>query len=528
MQQLSGTDNVMLFAERRNIYNHVGALMVYDVTTAPEGRVRFKDIVRHFDARMHLHPLFRRRLVQVPLGLDRPYWVADEELDIEYHMRHIALPKPGDWRQLMIQVARLHSRPLDRAHPLWEAYVIEGLDNIPKLPPGAFAMFLKIHHAVVDGMAAVHLMRELHASTPDADGWPASPPTIVADREPTSIELLARSLESVPARAARVARLSAMIGTRLLAAGRDQWPKIARGDFKAVADKVGDLIPAPAPITRFSSPVSQHRVVEGFGMPLSRIARIRGKVPGATINDVFVTVAGGAARKYLEAKGELPEKSLSGLMPISLRSDASAGGNEVAGVPVQVRSDVADPIERLLAVREESIASKARAEKLGLDLLKSLFEVLPPVAASGLFLQIAKSVNLTVSNVRGPDRPIYLAGAKAMCMYPVSIPADGAGLNFTAVTYNGVMWLSMVSCRRMLPDPGVFLECMQASWNELLAAADALPPPVEPAETSRAPGAAKRLRSARRPRSPTASKPSLPKPSPKPRRKAAPIRAHRG
>jgi WS/DGAT/MGAT family acyltransferase len=270
----------------------------------------------------------------------------------------------------------------------------------------------------------------------------------------------------------------------LLAAGRDQWPEVSRGEFKAVLDKVADLIPAPAPATRFSSPVSQHRVVEGMGMPLSRIARIRGKVPGATINDVFVAVAGGAVRKYLEAKGELPAESLSGLMPISLRSDASAGGNEVAGVPVQVRSDVADPIERLLAVREECIASKARAEKLGLDLLKSLFEVLPPIAASGLFLQIAKSVNLTVSNVRGPDRPIYLAGAKAMCLYPVSIPADGAGLNFTAVTYNGVMWLSMVSCRRMLPDPGLFLECMQASWNELLAAADAMPGPSKPRRKS--------------------------------------------
>ncbi len=239
MQQLSGTDNVMLFAERRNIFNHVGALMVYDVTTAPEGKVRFKDIVRHFDARMHLHPLFRRRLVQVPFGLDRPYWVADEELDIEYHLRHIALPKPGDWRQLMIQVARLHSRPLDRAHPLWEAYVIEGLDNIPKLPPGAFAMFLKIHHAVVDGMAAVHLMRELHASTPDADGWPSSPPTIHLDREPTSIELLARSLESVPAKAGRIARLSARIGARLLAAGRDQWPEVSRGEFKAISGQGG-------------------------------------------------------------------------------------------------------------------------------------------------------------------------------------------------------------------------------------------------------------------------------------------------
>jgi diacylglycerol O-acyltransferase len=446
------------------------------VTTAADGKVRFKDIVRHFDARMHLHPLFRRRLVQVPFGLDRPYWVADQDLDIEYHIRHIALPKPGDWRQLMIQVARLHSRPLDRTRPLWEAYVIEGLDNIPKLPPGAFAMFIKIHHAVVDGMAAVHLMRELHASTPVADGWPSSPPMIVKDREPTSIELLARSIESVPVRAGRIARVAAKIGTRLLAAGRNQLPELSRGDFKAVSAKVADLIPAAAPVTRFSGTVSQHRVMEALGLPLSRIARVRSKVPGATMNDVFVAVAGGAVRKYLADKGELPAGSLAGLMPISLRSDGSAGGNEVAGVPVQVRSDIADPIERLQAVRQESIASKARAEKLGLDLLKSLFEVLPPTAASGLFLQIAKSVNLTVSNVRGPDRPIYLAGAKAMCLYPVSIPADGAGLNFTAVSYNGVMWVSMVSCREMLPDPGAFLECMRATWEELLAAADALPP----------------------------------------------------
>ena len=302
MQQLSGTDNVMLFAERRNIYNHVGALIVYDVTTAPDGKVRFKDIVRHFDARMHLHPLFRRRLVQVPFGLDRPYWVADRELDVEYHLRHIALPKPGDWRQLMIQVARLHSRPLDRDHPLWEAYVIEGLDHIPKLPPGAFAMFIKIHHAVVDGMAAVHLMRELHASTPAADGLPSSAATIVTDRTPMTIELLARSLDGVAEKAGRAVRLAAKIGTRLLVASGEQWPQLARGDFKAVGDKVANLVPAAAPTTRFSAQVSRHRVMEAFGMPLSRVARIRSKLPGVTINDVFVAVAGGATRKYLGSK----------------------------------------------------------------------------------------------------------------------------------------------------------------------------------------------------------------------------------
>ncbi len=430
MQQLSGTDNVMLFGERRNIHNHVAGLLVYDATTAPGGKVRFKDILRHFDARMHLHPLLRRRLVNVPFGLDLPYWVADADVDVEYHIRHIALPKPGDWRQLMIQVARLHSRPLDRAHPLWEAYVIEGLDNVPKLPPGAFALFFKVHHAAADGLAAVHLMRELHASTPEADP-PQVTRTIIVDREPSSVELLARSVGNAVVRTGQIARLSRRIGTRLLAAGRDQMPEISRGDLAAVTAKVAELLPAVAPITRFSQSVTEHRVMEAFGMPMSRIARIRRKTPGSTINDVFITVASGAVRKYLAGKGELPEASLSGLMPISLRSDASAGGNEVAGAPVRVRTDIADPIERLRAVQQECVAGKAQAEKLGLDMLKSLFDVLPPIASNSVFEQvIIRRINLTVSNVRGPDRPIYLAGAKAMCLYPVSIPADGVGLNF--------------------------------------------------------------------------------------------------
>jgi WS/DGAT/MGAT family acyltransferase len=472
MRQLSGADYVSLFAERRNVYNHVGALLVYDVTTAPGGKVRFRDILRHFDGRLHLHPVFRQRLVEVPLGIDRPYWVTDPALDLEYHIRHVALPRPGDWRQLMIQVARLHSRPLDRAHPLWEAYVIEGLDHVPKLPRGAFAVFLKIHHAVVDGLAFVHLARELHSPTPGDPGAASGTRRIVGDRHPTDLELIARSVGSSVARAGRLVRVSASIGARVLAAGREQLPALARGDFAALAGDVARLVPKAAPVTRFSRPVSRNRVMEAFGMPLSRIRLIRDKVPDVTLNDVFVAVAGGAARKYLERHGELPVASLTALMPISLRTDASAGGNEVAGVPVRVRSDIADPVERLLAVHEESRSSKAQAEKLGLDLLKNLFDVLPPLAVSVLVDRVMlPGINMAVSNVRGPDQAMYLAGARAMCMYPVSIPADGAGLNFTGVSYNGVMWVSMVSCRSMVPDPGVMLECMRGAWEELLAAA---------------------------------------------------------
>ena len=477
MQQLSGIDNVMLFAERRNIYNHVGALVVYDVTTAPGGRVRFKDILRHFEQRLYLHPVFRQRLVPAPLGVDRPYWVADADIDLEYHLRHIALPKPGDWRQLMIQVARLHSRPLDRAHPLWEAYVIEGLDNIPKLPPGAFAVFLKIHHAVVDGMAAAQLMQKLHTSAPETAAEPAEPRKVIVDREPSTIELLARTVTNRIDHAVRLGRLTTRIGGRLLAETRSEWPQLARGDVTGVAGRLTELLPPAAPATRFGGQVSGHRVTEAMGLPLSRIRRIRDKVPGVTLNDVFVAFASGAARRYLQASDELPRDSLVGLMPISLRSAGSAAGNEVSGVPVRVCSDVADPIERLRAVQQETLAGKARGERMGLDLLKNLVDVLPAPLAEQVFLRVIQC-NLTVSNVRGPDHAMYLAGAKAMCMYPVSIPADGTGLNFTAVSYNGVLWVSMVSCRVMMPDPGLMLDCMRRSWDELLAAADALPAPT--------------------------------------------------
>jgi diacylglycerol O-acyltransferase len=169
MEHLAGTDSYFLYTERGNVYNHVASLGIYDPSTAPGGKVRFKDILRYFSDRLDASPLFRRRLVTVPHGFDRPYWLDDPDLDLEFHVRHIALPEPGDWRQLMIQVARIHSRPLDRSRPLWEVYVIEGLDRIPGLPEGSFALFMKFHHASIDGQAGAQLLRAVHSLSAGAD-----------------------------------------------------------------------------------------------------------------------------------------------------------------------------------------------------------------------------------------------------------------------------------------------------------------------------------------------------------------------
>ena len=167
MKQLSGQDAMFLHAELDGLPQHIGGVTIYDQSTAPGGKVRFKQILAMLEARAHLSPIFRRKLAFVPYGLGRPYWVEDPDFDIEYHVRHIALPKPGDWRQLCILAARLHAIPLPRDKPMWEMYVIEGLNNIPWLPKSSFAIYTKMHHAAVDGHTGTEITAGMHDTSPE-------------------------------------------------------------------------------------------------------------------------------------------------------------------------------------------------------------------------------------------------------------------------------------------------------------------------------------------------------------------------
>ena len=466
--QLSGVDSLVLHAEQGNTFNHVGALGVYDPSTAPGGKVRFKDILRHFTRRLDVSPVFRRRVVSVPFGLDRPYWVEDPEVDVEFHVRHLALPEPGDWRQLMIQVARLHARPLDRSRPLWEVYVIEGLDRIPDLPAGSFAVFTKFHHASVDGMAAIHIVGRMHANTPALDATDGRRAKHPRAPMPPATDLYANAVGNVVDRALGLARVSVASARKVVAmVGEDV---VRRIDGRAGEAGSTNALPgfARAPRTRFNHPISASRVVEGIDIALAAMRPIRERVDGATINDIFLAVVGGALRRYLLQKRELPDASLVGLMPISLRADASAGGNDVAGVPVLLGSDIADPIERLGAVRRGAQRAKRNAERLGLDLVKSVSAALPHAVSEQLLRRVLiPQLNVAVSNVRGPEAPLYLAGARLARLYPVSMPADYVGLNHTAISYDGTLWLGVVACRDMLPDPTYYAQCLRESFDEL-------------------------------------------------------------
>ena len=277
MKQLSGADSMFLQFEQRNNFMHVASLAIYDPSTAPGGGVRFKDILKFFASRLEQFPQFRRRLVKVPLSLDRPYWIEDPSFDVEFHVRHIALPYPGDWRQLCIQVARIHSRPLDRSKPLWEAYVIEGLHDIPGAPKGSFALYCKMHHAIIDGESGTELLKALHSITPEPIdfGDERDQQQFHADREPTAIELYSRALVHNVERMPGLARFSLGTARRLAGLGAGAVNKLAGEGLFTMArlrslasGDLGSLLTKMPPQTRFSA--------RRLGPP-----RVRGRRPAA-------------------------------------------------------------------------------------------------------------------------------------------------------------------------------------------------------------------------------------------------------
>jgi diacylglycerol O-acyltransferase len=468
MEQLSGLDSAFLNLETRSAPTHVGGVAIYDQSSAPDGRVTFKDILANVESRLHLARCFRQKIVQVPFGFDHPYWIEDANFDLEFHVRHIALPKPGDWRQLCIQIARLHARPLDLDKPLWEMYVIEGLDQVEGLPAGSFAIQTKIHHAAIDGVSGVELTAAIHDLEPQAT-VPESDSRWVPEAEPSFVELALRSTVNnirQPFRFARILSEAAPPAIRALMANRDESDEKSEG----------------VPRTRFNSPVSPHRVFEAESFALDDVKQIRKRVEGATVNDVILTVCGGALRKYLEFHKELPHETLSAFAPISTRTEAQKGtaGNQVAGMFVQLHTDEANPVRRLEKVYQTTVSSKEMSKAVGARSMTDVGQTMPGalagiagrlVARTGLMSRMRPVANCVITNVPGPQIPLYFTGAKMVANFGLGLPMEGLGLFHIVLSYNGAITVSVTGCREQLPDPEFYAECLEASFIELRSAA---------------------------------------------------------
>jgi WS/DGAT/MGAT family acyltransferase len=469
MEQLTGLDASFLYFETSNAPTHIGSFAIYDQTTASGGRVTFKGILANIESRLHLARCFRQKLVHVPFDLDHPYWVEDPDFDLEFHVRHIALPHPGDWRQLCIQVARIHARGLDLSRPLWEMYVIEGLDNVEGVPKGGFCVLTKVHHAAIDGVAGAELAAAVHDLSPDAT---PDPPEREWLTEPTPglLELALRTSANGVRYPYRFAKMLARVA-----------PGVASAALRKPPADIEDA--GPVPRTRFNGVVSSHRVVGGEAFSLQEIRDIRKRVPGATVNDVILAVCSGALRRYLDHHGELPSESLVAMAPISVRSEEEQGtaGNRISAMFVTLYSDIADPLERLAAVQRGTQSSKASAEAVGASTMTDITQFMPGSLAGlaarfytrlGLANRVKPFLNTVITNVPGPQIPLYFTGAQLVALHGMGPIMDGMGLIHPVFSASGMISIGFTACRELMPDPGFYAECLQASYEELRSAAD--------------------------------------------------------
>jgi len=467
MQQLSEMDTNFLQQETVNTPMHISPVVVYDPAGRERGAVRFKEILETFRANLGKSAVFRRKLAGGAMGLDTPFWVEDPDFDLEFHVRHIALPGPGDWRQFCILLARLHARGLDMKRPLWEAYVIEGLDNVEGLPENSFAIMFKVHHSAIDGVSGAEIVTAIHSLSrkfkPSKEEG-----TWEGESDPTLWDVWSRAYWHNLKRPAKiVSKVSQLV------------PAFIRAN-KMLEEEQGEM-KAPSLRTRFNGAVDSTRVTDAIVMELDDIKRIRRASEGATVNDVIVSIVGGAMRKYLQEHDELPEESLSCGAPVSMRktSGSDSHGNQVSQMTIGMATDIEDPLERLAAVQHSAEQAKSYAAALGTSVLMDVSEIMiPQVLGWGMRAASFAAANanmpvpshVVVSNVPGPQQPLYLAGAKVHMMMGLGPLLHMMGLFHAVLSGAGKITICFVSCRSMLPDPAFYRQCLQEAYHELAQA----------------------------------------------------------
>ena len=441
MDRLSGLDASFLYLETPAQMLHVCGIIVLDPSTMPHG-YSFDSMKEELDSRVAPIPSFRRKLRNVPLHLDHPIWVDDEDFDIDRHVHRLALPSPGGDKELSDVCGHLAGIPLDRSRPLWEMWVIEGL------PDGKVAVFSKMHHATVDGVSGSNMISYLCSLEPD-QGSPMPVEQPAPGRSPSELELTARALLTNLAKPLEVVKLvgpSTKLVTRTIGRAR-------KGTAMAA--------PLTAPRTSFNGTITGHRSIAYTDLSLDAIKEIK-NATGATVNDVVLTVSGGALRRYLESRGELPESSLLATVPVSVHetSSRSGGSNKVSALFTKLGTDTEDPLERLRGISASNKHAKDHHNAIGADTLQDWAEFAAPRTFglavrlySGLRLAEKHPVvhNLVISNVPGPPVPLYFMGAKIEALYPLGPVFHGAGLNVTVMSNNGQVHVGLIACRELMP-----------------------------------------------------------------------------
>jgi diacylglycerol O-acyltransferase len=496
MERLSGLDASFLYMETPSLHMHVSMAAIFDPSTVPGG-YSFEKVRSLVSERLRAVPVFTRRLVEVPFRLDHPYWVDDPHFDLDYHLRRAALPSPGGLDELAEFVGDVCGRQLDRGRPLWEMYLVEGLAG------DRIALVTKIHHCTIDGVSGAELLAELFDLVPDPPPRPAPEGGRASESSPSDAQLLAQALVHRLTRPVDVARLAWKTGRAVL-------------DVRRIRQSGGPgraALPLTAPRTSMNAAITPHRKVAFASIALEDLKRVKRATAdaGTTINDAVLALCTGALRRYLAERGELPDVPLVATVPVSVRppEGAAKGSNRVSAMFVALPTNIEHPIEQLAFIREGTKGAKEEHQALGADALMNWAEHATPnvfSAAARTYTRLKLADrhrpvhNLIISNVPGPDFPLYFGGAELVAGFPLGPITDGAGLNVTVMSYRGAMNWGFMACRETVPRVDRLAGYVHEALEELLEAAGLDPPTptgVAPATLAKSPAAVSR--STRRP-----------------------------
>lgn len=464
MQRLSGLDASFLYLETPSQPLHVCSILDVDTSTMPEGYT-FERLRDQLVVRIAAMPEFRDKLADSPFNLDHPVWVEDKDFDVDRHLHRIGLPGPGGRVELAEICGHIASLPLDRSRPLWEMWVIENVAGTDPHDGGRLAVMTKVHHAAVDGVTGANLMSQLCSTEPDAP----APDPVEGSGDANQFEIAARGL-------VRFANRPVHLATKTLPA-----------TVTTVADTVrravtGSAMKSPfmAPQTAFNATVTAHRNIAYAQLDLEDIKKVKNHF-GVKVNDVVMALVSGALREFLTERGELPDSSLVAMVPVSVHDKSDRPGrNKVSGMFASLETTIADPAERLTAIAQATSVAKEHSSAIAATLLQDWSQFAAPavfgaamrVYASSRLTEARPVHNLVLSNVPGPQVPLYFLGSEVKAMYPLGPIFHGSGLNITVMSLSGKLDVGLISCPELLPDLWSMADAFAVGMEELLASAN--------------------------------------------------------
>ncbi|ULE34068.1 WS/DGAT/MGAT family O-acyltransferase [Mycobacterium sp. IDR2000157661] len=458
MERLSGFDASMLYSESAAVPLHVCSIAELDTTTIPGG-YSFDRLHDHLASRLRALPELRAKLADSQLNLDHPVWVEDQDLDLSFHLRRIALPTPGGRQELADVCGRIASVPLDRSKPLWEMWVIEGVGGTDPQRDGPIGLMIKVHHAAVDGVSAANLLSQLCDVVPDAP----PPDSVDGPGGATPLEIAGGGLMRALTRPWQLVRvvpetMSTIVNT------------ISRA-------RSGTAMAAPfkAPATVFNAEITADRTIALAQLEMDDVKRVKNEF-GVKVNDVVMALCAGALRGYLADRSELPDKPLIAVVPASVHDKSDRPGrNQLSGMFCNLQTDIEDPVERLRVIAASDSRAKEHSASLAPTLMGDLTQAMPP-ALFGAALEVLSHTplkrtaihNVIISNVAGPDTPLYAVGAEIQALYPLGPIFHGSGLNITVMSLSGRLNVGIISCGTLVRDLWDLADRFKAELAELL------------------------------------------------------------